>query len=138
MSLKSENRAEYNTWRSMIARCSNEDHPRYKYYGQRGITVCQRWMSFEVFLGDMGTRPEGTTSIDRINNNDGYHPKNCRWADQKTQVQNSARCILTDDEVEEIRYIGKIGNLTHEQIAAQFGVARSTITNILLGNKRAR
>src|SRR5215831_15426521 len=79
---------EYQSWYSMIARCIREDHVRWEYYGGRGIAVCPRWRrSFLDFLDDMGPRPPGTT-LDRIDNDKGYTPENCRWA-TKAQQQNN-------------------------------------------------
>ena len=83
-----EGSPEYRSWRAMKARCLNASHPAYQRYSGRGIGICQRWLdSFEAFLADMGTRPEGTT-LDRTDNNLGYEPTNCRWATPKQQANN--------------------------------------------------
>jgi hypothetical protein len=78
----------YTSWVEMIRRCENPHPKDIKYYQRDGICVCKRWRkSFQSFLDDMGERPEGHT-IDRINNDKGYSPENCRWATKKQQVQN--------------------------------------------------
>lgn len=82
-----EETPEYKSWLSMFSRCRCKKGVTYKNYGARGIKVCIRWNKFENFYKDMGDRPEGT-SLDRINNNKGYSPKNCRWATNKEQARN--------------------------------------------------
>lgn len=79
---------EYRAWNSMIARCQpGNRHMRSLYY-DRGITVCDRWQSFENFLADMGPIPHPGWTLDRIDNDKIYELGNCRWADCKTQAQN--------------------------------------------------
>lgn len=78
----------YRTWRSMMLRCDHPSQDSYQYYGERGITVCDRWRdSFESFLADMGERPDGK-SIDRVDVNGNYEPGNCRWATASEQRRN--------------------------------------------------
>lgn len=78
----------YRSWNAMKDRCLNTKSPQYQRYGGRGITICDRWAnSFDAFLEDMGDRPEGA-SIDRIDNDKGYEPGNCRWSDSKSQGRN--------------------------------------------------
>ena len=79
--------ATYSVWKGMITRCTNCKTRDWKFYGARGITVCERWHDFTNFLADMGERPDGLT-IDRINNKLGYSPDNCRWVTQSEQYQN--------------------------------------------------
>jgi hypothetical protein len=80
---------EYNTWVGMKARCYNPEHEKYKYYGGRGITICDEWrFNFRTFLKDMGKRPSLHHSIDRIDNDGNYCKKNCRWATREQQRVN--------------------------------------------------
>src|SRR3989442_8242230 len=69
----------YTTWVSMRGRCDRPRHVSYKFYGGRGITVCDRWRAFANFLADMGERPDGMW-LDRIDYNGNYEPGDCTWA----------------------------------------------------------
>lgn len=80
--------ALYRTYQGMLARCYNEKHKYYAYYGGRGISVCPKWIgSFYQFVNDMGERPEGLT-LDRIDNDKGYSKENCKWSTMKEQSNN--------------------------------------------------
>ena len=114
---------EYRSWLSMIHRVTKPNDGRYNYYGGRGIRVCSRWIkSFENFYADMGKRPSQKHSIDRINNNGDYEPRNCRWATQKEQCRNmrtnrliehngETRCVAEWAEIKSISYQALLNRL---------------------------
>ena len=77
----------FRIWTGILRRCNNSNFKHYKYYGGRGIKVCDRWLRFENFLSDMGIRPEGL-QIDRINNDGNYEPSNCRWVTPSVNLTN--------------------------------------------------
>jgi hypothetical protein len=89
----------------MKTRCYNSKDARYKWYGARGIRVCDRWLhSFEMFLSDVGLRPSSQHSLDRYPNVQGnYEPDNCRWATRSQQAFNKRKKMaiesFSDDEI---------------------------------------
>jgi hypothetical protein len=97
---------EYLCWSHIIQRCENQQAKDFKYYGGRGIKVCQRWRdSYAAFLEDMGRKPGPTYSIDRIDNDGDYEPGNCRWTTQSEQVRNRR---YLGREKRELTYIASI------------------------------
>ncbi len=86
---------EFRVWIGMLNRCRKPRHAAFKYYGARGITVCERWLKFENFYADMGPRPP-KTSVERIDNAGNYEPTNCRWATHLEQCQNTRRNRYVD------------------------------------------
>jgi hypothetical protein len=108
---------EWKTWSSMRQRCKPDNKDAANYF-QRGIAVCERWSSFENFIADMGLRPSGKSSIDRIDNNKGYSPENCRWATRIEQESNKRTTVLL-----EVNGVSK----TQAEWARQLGTNPTTI-----------
>lgn len=86
------NMREYKTWASMINRCKINNKKNERYAG-RGIMVCESWLSFDNFYKDMGPKPKGKYSIERINNDGDYSPSNCKWATVLQQNRNKSNII---------------------------------------------
>lgn len=87
---------KYKTWELMRNRCSNPKNKRYKFYGGKGIRVCDRWeRSFHRFIEDMGVPDEGLT-LDRIDNSKGYYRENCRWVSVTEQNRNRSNNVYID------------------------------------------
>ena len=78
----------YDTWQNMKKRVFDKKNSHYKYYGDRGITICDRWLKIENFIEDMYPTYQEGLSIDRINNDGNYEPSNCRWATNEMQTIN--------------------------------------------------
>lgn len=78
----------YARWKSMMQRCNDPKAINFKYYGGRGITVCERWCDFAAFLTDMGDCPRKLLTLDRIEGHLDYEPGNCRWATKAEQSRN--------------------------------------------------
>lgn len=108
----------YNVWIAMRQRCLNPSNPAYPDYGGRGIGIDQAWNTFEGFLRDMGEPPVGT-SLDRIDNDKGYGPDNCRWATRVQQNRNRRSSKL-------LTHNGETKTVT--EWAEQYGIGVSTLS----------
>lgn len=123
----------YRAWTRMRNRCRNPQDPVYRYYGGRGISVCEAWdQAFEVFWADMGPTWAPGLSLDRIDNSGNYEPGNCRWATAVTQSRNRRNVKLSMEAAEEIRRLFAADEPL-PRIARQFRVSRSLVRQVVLG-----
>lgn len=123
---------ERHSWESMWTRCTNSHHDSFRYYGARGITVCERWKNFQFFVDDMGRRPSKAYSLDRIDPNGNYEPSNCRWATRRDQSANKRKSpLLTIDGVSllPMEWADRAGhkrpNMIAKRLAAGWSVERA-------------
>lgn len=118
---------EHATWCRMRSRCNSQSNPSYKDYGGRGIKIAERWNDFENFLADMGKAPSPGASIDRIDNNKGYEPGNCRWTDTRTQNRNYRRNVMLtiDGETKCVMDWAADAGISHNTIRLRLKAGRS-------------
>jgi hypothetical protein len=121
---------EHIAWSSMRGRCLRPTDPAYDRYGGRGIGIDPAWDSFERFLGDMGPRPTPQHSLDRVDNDKGYGPDNCRWATPAEQGQNRRSTKLTPVSVMCLRVLRARG-ADVSVLAGAFGVTRQTVRHVV-------
>jgi hypothetical protein len=128
---------EYASWSSMRSRCLNANDPKYRLYGARGISICERWSSFESFLADMGKRPEGMT-LDRIDPNKNYEPQNCSWASIEEQSDNR-RCTRYVSPGVSLRQFADQHGLTITQLKWHFNAGHDLTKCVkAIKNKRGK
>ena len=89
--------SEHNIWLGITQRCCNPLNKLWEWYGGRGISMCERWRKFENFYADMGPRPVGM-SVERVDNEKGYSPENCKWASRHDQTRNKRNNIIVQYE----------------------------------------
>lgn len=114
----------YAIWAGMLRRCRNQNCRSFVDYGGRGITVCERWLTFTNFFDDMGERPAGLT-LERVRNGEGYSKGNCVWATRQEQSMNTRRSVnfVTTQGVE----------VSQTKLAQMLGVPRVTFQRRLAG-----
>lgn len=125
----------YHSWQAMLARCRYEQRDDKAKHCGRGITMTPRWLTFEVFLADMGERPDGMT-LDRRDNDGDYTPDNCRWATPTTQARNRRNAKMTYERAYEA-CTRLLDGETAKMVAASFGCSESLPREILKGRSWA-
>lgn len=110
---KMSNTRIYHVWQGMKNRCLNEKNNSYKNYGGRGIKVCDEWVnSFENFYEwSISNGYKNNLTIDRIDNNDGYDPNNCRWVNNEIQANNRRSNVIVEHNGENVNF-KKLSQLT--------------------------
>ncbi len=95
--------SEYISWHMMMSRCTMPAYSGYPQYGGRGITVCDKWLTFSGFIEDMGPKPSQSHTIDRFPNRNGnYEPSNCRWATKADQNRNMETNVWIEHDNEKL------------------------------------
>ena len=126
------NPSEYGLWCSMKKRCYSKNHTSYKYYGGRGITVCDRWRkSFTAFLEDMGVKPFKNAQLDRIDGNGNYEPENCRWVTCTENIRNKSNIKLSIEKAREIRLLYNTKGVKQKELCKIYDVTQKLISYIL-------
>lgn len=122
----------YGMWQRMWQRCTDEGCGDYKYYGGRGITVCDRWKNFEDFLLDVGERPHKYT-LDRIDNNGPYSSNNCRWASRKEQTNNRdiTKTLSFNGETKSLAEWSEVTGIKYRTIKARVSVLGYSAKDVL-------
>lgn len=129
----------YDIWKGILYR--TKDSSKIKNYSERGIKVCDRWLSYRNFLDDMGVRPSKLHSIDREDNNGNYEPGNCRWVLRKVQNNNtrSNRLIEVNGEVKTLAQWADSTGLEYDTIRGRLDRGWSperAVTSPLLFTKK--
>ena len=122
----------YTVWVGIKNRCLNLKTENYKYYGDRGITICDEWLEFIPFRDwslENGYK-EGLT-IDRKENDGNYEPSNCQWLSKKENIRKQKQTILTMEKANEIRTLYNSGYYTQKQLAEKYKIKSPTICKII-------
>jgi len=121
----------YRSWTAMRTRCNSPSRDPKAKYANRGIAYVPSWDSFEQFLADMGERPYGTT-LDRIDNDLGYGPGNCRWSTPTEQARNRRNTRLTLETATQVA-LRRLRGESCPTLAAEFGISESLPREIVKG-----
>lgn len=112
---------DYDLWAGMVARCNNKNHTAFRYYGGRGIKVCERWRNFGFFISDMGDRPSRAHSIDRIDTDRGYEPGNCKWEllSVNSRRQRKTKYFTIGDKTKSLREWCETTGIHHQTVRSR-------------------
>lgn len=130
--IRGNNNPIYSSWRDMIRRCYTETRKEYKYYGGKGITVCDRWQDFQLFCEDMAPSWFEGATIDRIDNSKNYSKDNCRWSTINKQQQNKGNVKQHWLKTPDVKALHETG-LSHRAIADRLDMSKTAVWRILSG-----
>lgn len=121
----------YGLWKNIKTRCFNSSVPHFKYYGGRGILMCDLWArDFEAFrTWSVANGYNDTLQIDRINNDGNYEPKNCRWVTAKENRRNTPSFVRTEGMEIQVLALVRAG-CSYPQIARRLSISKSTVFRI--------
>ena len=125
----------YSRWKAMRKRCRNKHNADYKYYGGKGVKVCEEWNDFNNFKKwSIDNGYKSGLFLDRIDSNKDYSPENCQYITHEDNCRKKTKQKLKWDDVMTIRCSYQSGGITQQQIADEYNVSRSYIANILINN----
>lgn len=127
-------------WYGIKTRCFNSNNPAFQYYGGRGVTVCERWLSFENFYNDMASTFQEGLTIDRVDVNGNYEPSNCRWATYEEQANNKRKTRRVKYEGKEVTILelSRITGLEKRELKKKRAPFHSNIKSIYVTPKLHR
>lgn len=133
----------YRIWWSIIGRCKYKSHTSYKWYGAKGIKVCEEWKTYENFSKWAKSHGyDDTLTIDRLNSDGDYEPNNCRWVDEKTQANNrkTNHYITIDGITKTLQEWCEIYRIDHSTVLARIKYGwseKQAVTTPIRGNKKS-
>ena len=131
----------HTTWRNMVGRCMNPNHPNRKRYGDRGISVCEEWLEFAVFYEwAVSNGYQVGLTIDRKDNDGNYCPENCRWVTQKVNSNNTSRNrrVSFNGETKTVQEWAELIGITNQAMAERLDSGRWTLEEALTYPKNNR
>lgn len=122
----------YSVWMDIRGRCTNKNNARYKYYGGKGITLCNEWAEYIDFKKwALSNGYSKTLTIDRIDSSLGYYPENCRFISKELNTVRRDYVFLSFKDAEKIRRIYSDGGITMKELAVKFKTTKSNVSTII-------
>lgn len=138
-SVRGARTTEYRSWKEMRQRCESSSNHAFKDYGGRGISVCDRWKDYGNFIADMGRKPSPAHSIERVDNEKGYGPNNCKWGTKTEQARNRRSNKMVDFNGESMSLAAAVerAGLPYARVSMRLRRGMSDQEAFALGDYRA-